>query len=83
MKNTNITVSLDMRREKKEGDYPIVMRIGHNSRTTAVSLGISVLEKDWDDIKKCVRKSYEGTSSVTRLNNLIQKKEVRGNGCYF
>jgi integrase/recombinase XerD len=76
MKNTNITVSLDMRRQKKDNSYPVIMRIGHNSRTTAISLGVSVLERDWDDDKKAVRKSHVGTSSVTRLNNMIQKRKI-------
>jgi integrase/recombinase XerD len=76
MKNTNITVSLDMRRKRKDGTYPVILRVGHNSRTTAVSLGFGLMEKDWDDKRKAVRKSYVGTESVTRLNNLIQKKKA-------
>lgn len=71
--NTNVTISLDTRRAKKDGTYPIIMRIGHNERTTSVNLGISVLEKDWDNEKRLVKKSYVGLSSVTRLNNFIHK----------
>src|SRR5690606_30861775 len=71
--NTNVTISLDTRRAKKDGTYPIIMRIGHNERTTSINLGISVLEKDWDNEKRMVKKSYVGLSSVTRLNNFIHK----------
>ncbi len=73
MMNTNIVISLDERREKKDGSYPLVMRLGHNKRTTAIPLDISLQKKDWDNEARIVKKSYQGTNSVTRLNNLIQK----------
>lgn len=76
MKTTNIVISLDTRRQKKDGSYPVIMRLGHNERTTSIPLGISVPAKDWDDKNKLVRKSYVGLSSVARLNNLIQKKKA-------
>lgn len=73
--NTNITIALDTRRAKKDGSYPLIMRLGHNERTIPISLGISLFSSDWDDTKKEVKKSYQGSSSVTRLNNLIRKKK--------
>ena len=75
MKNTNIIISIDTRRPKKDGSYPVIMRLAHNERTTSIPIGFSVLEKDWDADKKIVKKSYVGLSSVSRLNNLIQKKK--------
>lgn len=74
--NTNIVISLDTRRAKKDGSYPLVMRLGHNRRTTAIPMGIDLLEKDWDDNNRLVKKSYTGISSAARLNNLIQKKKA-------
>lgn len=74
--NTNIVISLDTRRKKKDGSYPLVMRLGHNERTTSIPMGISLLEKDWDDKNRIVRKSYTGVNTVTRLNNQIQKKKA-------
>lgn len=74
--NTNIVISLDTRRKKKDGSYPIVMRLGHNERTTSIPLGISVKEKDWDNKKRSIKKSYNEVNSVTRLNNYIQKKKA-------
>jgi integrase/recombinase XerD len=73
MMNTNIVISLDERREKKDGSFPLVMRLGHNKRTTAIPLDVSLLKKDWDNETRAVKKSYQGTNSVTRLNNFIQK----------
>jgi len=51
------------------------MRLGHNLRTTSTLLDISVFEKDWDAKNRLVKKSYVGLSSVSRLNNIIQKKK--------
>lgn len=76
MNTTNIVVSLDTRRAKKDGSYPLVLRVGHNERTTSILLGISLHAKDWDAKARCVKKSYAGVNSVTRLNNLIQKKKA-------
>ena len=73
--DTSIGLSLDMRRSKKDGTYPLVMRLGHKQRTTSIPLKINLDEKDWDAKNRIVRKSYKGVDSVTRLNNIIQKKK--------
>ena len=73
--DTSISLSLDLRRSRKDGTYPLVMRIGHKQRTTAIPLKINLLEKDWDEKNRIVRKTYKGVESVTRLNNTIQKKK--------
>jgi integrase/recombinase XerD len=74
--NTNIVISLDTRRQKKDGTYPLIMRLGHHEKTTSVPLGISIDEKDWDEKQRLIRKTYTGVSSVTRLNNQIQKMKA-------
>ncbi|MFN8345075.1 MAG: site-specific integrase [Spirosomataceae bacterium] len=74
--NTNVVVSLDTRRQKKDGTYPIIMRLGHNEKTTSIPVGISIDQKDWDDKKRLIKNSYKGTSSVARLNNQIQKTKA-------
>lgn len=61
---------------KKGNTYPVIMRLGHNERTTSIPVGISVQKKDWDDKNKEVKKSYVGLTSITRLNNTIQKKKA-------
>ncbi|MBD2704707.1 site-specific integrase [Spirosoma sp. BT702] len=71
--NTNVVISLDTRRAKKDGTYPIIMRLGHNAQTTSIPIGISIAEKDWDEKKRSIKKTYTGVSSVTRLNNQIEK----------
>lgn len=74
--NTNIVISLDTRRKRKDGTYPLIMRVGHNERTTSIPIGIHLFEKDWDIKNRVVKKSYEGVTTVTRLNNQIQKKKA-------
>lgn len=74
--NTNIVISLDTRRKRKDGTYPLIMRVGHNERTTSIPIGIHLFEKDWDVKNRVVKKSYEGVNTVTRLNNQIQKKKA-------
>jgi len=74
--NTNIVISLDTRRKKKDGTYPLVMRLGHNARTTSIPIGISISEKDWDEEGRTIKKSYGGVSSIARINNIIQKKKT-------
>ncbi|MDR6193290.1 hypothetical protein [Siphonobacter sp. SORGH_AS_0500] len=71
--NTNVVISLDTRRPKKDGTCPLIMRLGHHGKTTSIPIGISLNEKDWDEKKRTVKKSYIGVSSVSRLNNQIQK----------
>jgi len=73
---TNIVISLDTRRKKKDGTYPLVMRLGHYERTTSIPLNIDLLEKDWDAKARVVKKTYSGTNSINRLNNIIQKAKA-------
>ncbi|WP_077923527.1 site-specific integrase [Spirosoma sp. 209] len=74
--NTNVVISLDTRRAKKDGTYPVIMRLGHNAQTTSIPIGISVAVADWDEKKRAIKKSYKGVSSVTRLNNQIDKEKT-------
>lgn len=71
--NTSISISLDTRRAKKDGSYPLVMRLAHNGLTIPISLGISLHSQHWDEDARVIKKSYPG--SVTRLNIEIQKRK--------
>lgn len=75
--NTSLVLTLDKRRIRKDGTYPITLRLSHSNRSTSFSTGISVLEKDWDFEKKQVKKTHTGTTSVTRLNNYLNKQKVK------
>jgi integrase/recombinase XerD len=74
--NSSVAISLDTRRPKKNGSYPLILRISHKLTTTGISLGIAVLVSDWDDEKKRIKATYKDTDSLARLNNSIQKRKV-------
>jgi len=76
MKHTSIKVSLDCRRAKADGTYPLILRLTHNRKTTSIKTGFHFRVEDWDDEKLEVKKSYKGSVNVTRLNNEIQKKKA-------
>lgn len=72
--NTSVVVSLDTRRAKKDGSYPLILRMTHNRDTIALPIGISIPKKDWDENARSIKRTYTGVETVSRLNNLIQKK---------
>ena len=74
--DTSITPSIDKRRMRKDGTYPLVLRLGHKQSTTTIRLKKSILEKDWDAKNNVVRKTYKGEDSATRMNNSINKKRA-------
>jgi site-specific recombinase XerD len=74
---TNLTLALDLRRKKSDNTYPIILRLSHLRKTTSISLGYSVEERDWDSRKRNVRNSYKGVTSVNKLNNILLKEKTR------
>lgn len=72
--NTHLIISLDSRRKKKDGSCPIVLRLTHLRKTTSIALGYSVKESEWDAKRRKVKASSQAASSITRLNNLLEKK---------
>lgn len=71
--STNILISLDKRRAKQNGSYPLVLRISHQRRTANIQLGYNIRDKDWDEKRRQVKKSYSGVTSITRLNHRLTK----------
>lgn len=74
--NTTVVYSLDYRSPKKDGTFPLLMRITHKTVLSQMAMGYSFHEKDFDEKKRIVKSSYQGTESVTRLNNYLRKKLV-------
>lgn len=75
--NTSVILSIDTRKAKKDGTFPLILRISHLSKTTSIALGLSIQSKDWDTKKRVIKSTYQGTESVTRLNNFLQKKRTK------
>lgn len=78
---TNITISLDARRKRKDGTCPIIFRLSHHRKTTAIPSGISLFPGYRDQKKREVKRNYQGVSSVTRLNNMLTKKKTEFTDC--
>lgn len=57
--------------KKKDGTFPLALRITKNRKSRYIFIGQNVLEKDWNVSLNKVRKSYPNS---TRLNNLLLKK---------
>jgi len=76
---TSLFLSLDTRRAKKDGSYPLILRLAHQGKTTSISLGLSFESKYWDSKNRKIRKTYKGVSSTSHLNNMIYKKLAEGN----
>lgn len=72
---TFIVLALDTRRAKADGTYPVLLRIIHYEKSAIITLGIYLKKEDWDAKARCIKASYKGTDSVTRLNNFLQKKK--------
>ncbi len=75
--STNIQISLDTRRAKKDGSFPLILRLSHNRKTIPISLGYSIKKDDWDIKNRKIKKSYTGVLNVTRLNNFLAKEKAR------
>jgi len=75
--STNVKILLDTRREKSDKTYPLILRIIHNRKSTSIPLGYNLKEADWDSEKLLVKKTYKVVTSVTRLNNNIQRKKLQ------
>jgi site-specific recombinase XerD len=74
--NTNLKLSLDTRRQKKDASYPIILRLTHFRKTTSISLGQSVQKEFWDHKNEKIKRAFKGTSSVSKLNNQLLKEKT-------
>jgi integrase/recombinase XerD len=46
MKNTSVKISLDTRRAKADGTYPLILRLTHKRKTTSIKTGIHLRKED-------------------------------------
>jgi len=76
MKSTSIKLSLDRRRPKADGSFPIILRLTHNGKSTSIKTGVSVPGIFWDEEASQVKSSYKCIMNVKRLNNELQKKKA-------
>lgn len=68
---TSVKITLDTRRIKKDGTFPILLRLVHNRDSRNISLDFFASLKDWNDKERIVKNSYPNS---TRVNAFLQKK---------
>lgn len=61
---------------RKDGTYPLAIRITKDRTSSFVFIGQSIHEDDWDEAKQRVRKSHPNSA---RLNNFILSKLAEAN----
>lgn len=66
------SISLVLRKKiRKDGSYPIAIRITKDRKSSYLHTGQHVFEKDWDSAKSKVKKSHP---NANRMNNVLAKK---------
>jgi integrase len=71
------TVKVVLRKEqKKDGTFPLALRITKNRKSSYIYLDYSINADDWDENKQRVKKSH---ANSTRLNNYLLKKLAETN----
>ena len=70
---STLKISIDRRRIKKDGTFPVILRIYHGSKYITVRSNISVHSKDWDSTSSTIKKSHPLYQS---LNIRIKEMEL-------
>ncbi|ADR20264.1 tyrosine recombinase [Marivirga tractuosa] len=74
MLKTSVSVTLDKRRPKKNGFYPIIFRLNHYDKNTSISSKHDIDDKYWDFTNKKVKKGCPQFSSTSAFNNFLVSK---------
>jgi integrase len=75
MQMISVKIVLDKRSQKKDGTYPLKLRIVHNRQTYHLALGHSFSSKDWDGFSQQVKPSCKTLSNKTRFNAQLNKQK--------
>ncbi len=67
-------ILLNKVRQKKDGTYPLAIRITYNRKTIYSPLGFNLHEKDFDAKNQRVKPTNRIASNATRINNHIQER---------
>lgn len=66
---------LDQRRAKKDGTYPLKIRIRYSFKTYYYALGISILPNQWDEAQKQITKHSNSKLLNAKVNQEYSKVE--------
>ena len=68
------TLTLDTRREKKNGTYPVVFRVSLKSKPLFITTGISVKECEFDYSNNIIKNSSDLNLELVKLDNLYRSR---------
>ncbi len=66
-------IMLRTHRVKNDGTYPLNIRLTIERNISYIPLGLSLPEKDWDEVNQRVKPSSKFIENSSRFNNLITK----------
>lgn len=71
----SIKIILDERSKKKDGTYPLKIRIILNRRSFHIALGYSIPPNEWDDSNQKIKSGSKTVSNTTRFNAILNSKK--------
>lgn len=74
---TSIKIVLDPRSKKKDGTFPLKLRIVLDRVSNHINLGYSILEKDWDEKNQRVKSSSKFIENVNRFNAILNREKQK------
>ena len=66
--------------EKKDGTFPIIVRVTFDRKIIKLPTGLSLKPQYWNEEAQAIDKKYKGTTSVPRMNKKIQDLKAKANG---
>jgi len=66
--------------EKKDGTFPIIVRVTFDRKIIKLPTGLSLKPQFWNEEAQAIDKKYKGTTSVPRMNKKIQDLKAKANG---
>lgn len=74
---SSVKIILDTRTKKRDNTHPLKLRLVHNRSSKHISLGYSILEKDWDERGQKVKSTCKHIENINRFNALLNKEKQK------
>jgi integrase len=71
----SVKIILDNRSMKRDGTFPLILRVIYKRKVFQLPLGYSLLEKDWDETGQKIKSSCKLVENINRVNSVITKEK--------
>lgn len=71
----SVKLILDERTKKKDGTFPLKIRVIIDRKSFHISLGYSFQIKDWDELNQRIKPGSKSVSNTTRFNAVINSRK--------